>query len=193
MKKVDAKKLYKEIKRGAIKFDEEVHCTMLLMCFDNDGTRTSFCKDARISDGLFSKWCKIHPVFNDCYQVAKAIGKANWEKEGDKRHGDSDFDMSYWKMKGNVRYNPTKARIKLEVNPEASPFTQYKQICSQAADGAYTASEIKQLMESINVGIRAYESEELQKRIDELTEDLEKMRLHHANNSRTIEAPKKTD
>ena len=41
--------------------------------------------------------------------------------------------------------------------------------------GDFTASELKQLMESINIGIRAYESFELQKEVNLMRNDLAKM------------------
>lgn len=44
-----------------------------------------------------------------------------------------------------------------------------------ASNGDFTAGEIKQLMEAINVGLNAHQAFEVQKQIDELKSDLLKV------------------
>jgi hypothetical protein len=57
---------------------------------------------------------------------------------------------------------------------------------NQASMGDFTAAELKQLMESINIGIRAFESFELQKEVNAMKEDLLKMSQNNGNNILSI-------
>jgi hypothetical protein len=54
------------------------------------------------------------------------------------------------------------------------PFRQehYAQLLKQANNGDFTAGEIKQLMEAINVGLNTHQVFTLQKEIDQLKADL---------------------
>jgi hypothetical protein len=185
---MDAKKLYLEIKRGPKPYKEEVHCPMILEVMKTAGTRAAFCKKAAISDGLFSKWTKKHKIFSECYQIGKMISKANWEEEGRKGESDEEFNLAYWKSVGVWRYSVGKGKIKMDVDSNSNPYDQYKQLIKQASQEEFSASEIKQLMESINVGIRAYESFELQSQVSAVKDDLEKMRVNSVNNSSTVKA-----
>ena len=62
------------------------------------------------------------------------------------------------------------------------PWEQYKQIIEQCSKGDFSAAEIKQLMESINVGTRVYEAFQLQKEVDKMKEDLNTMSQRNGNN-----------
>ena len=79
------------------------------------------------------------------------------------------------------------------INAKASPYKQYQQLVEMANSEEFNASEIKQLMESINVGIRAFESFELQAEVNKVKEDVKQMRLHDGNDSIPIEKDAKTD
>ena len=63
----------------------------------------------------------------------------------------------------------------------ATPWEQYQQILKQAEKGDFNASEIKQLMESINVGTRVYETFKLQVDFDTMKEDFNEMSQRHGN------------
>lgn len=191
---MDAKKLYQEVKKHGLKpYKEEVHCPMIIDVMSKQGTMAAFCKKAGISDGLFSRWTKKFPLFNECYQIGKMISKANWEEEGRKGVYDEDFNLAYWKSVGVWRYAEGKNKIKMDIEAQASPYEQYKQLIEHASKGELNASEIKQLMESINVGIRAYESFELQSQVDAVKCDLDKMRVNSVNNSSAVKATEKAN
>lgn len=194
MAKFDPKKVYQSIKKGGGKYKEEVHCPMILEVMNNEGTMTAFCKKAMISDALFSKWTHKYPLFRECYQLGKMISRANWEEEGEIGAQDKDFNMEHWKAKGAFRYGYGKTnRVTVEINPDKNPYLQYKELVVQANNGDFTATELKQLMESINIGIRAYESFELQGELNELKKDLDKMRNINGQNSVPIAYLAKTD
>ena len=187
----DAKKLYSEVKKGGTTYKEEVHCPMIFQVLGNDGTMNSFCKKVGICEGTFWGWCQSNPLFNQCYQIAKAVAKANWEEEGEKNKGNDEFDFDYWRIKGSNRYNYGKSKVRVDINAESNPFEQYKQLCRQAAMGDYSATELKLLMESINVGLRAYETPELKEQIDEMKNDVHQMSKNNGDDSGPVKRAKK--
>jgi len=188
MAKIDAKKLYLQLKKRETSYKEELHCPMIIDVMNRRGTMTAFCEEALISDGLFYKWCRQHPIFDRCYQVAKSISKANWEAEGEAGKDDENFNLEYWRITGACRYGVGRSnRIRMAVDADADPYEQYKQLVRQASGEEFTASEIKQLMESINVGRGVYETFKLQERVTEMENNVKRMELNSVNNSRTIE------
>lgn len=194
MAKIDAKKLYLQIKKGDALYEEDTHCPMILQVMNEEGTMTAFCKKAIISDALFYKWCRQHPIFNNCYQIGKMYSKYNWEEEGRLGKDDENFNMEYWRITGATRYGVGRTnRIRMEVDPDANPYEQYQQLIKQANGEEFTASEIKQLMESINVGRGAYETFKLQEQVDGMKEDVTRMKINHAHNSGAIASVTKTD
>lgn len=190
---MDAKKLYLDLKKATNKYKEEIHCPMILDVMNNEGTMTAFCKKALISDGLFYKWTNQYKVFNECYQIGKIISRANWEEQGSNGIKKKTFNLDYWRLIGASRYGMGRGRVRMGVDPGSNPYDQYKQLINQASQEEFSASEIKQLMESINVGIRAYESFELQHQVDQMKSDLERMKLEDANNHVTVADIAKAD
>jgi hypothetical protein len=158
------------------------------------GTMTAFCIEALISDALFYKWCREYPVFNNCYQIGKMISKNNWEQEGESGKDDENFNLEYWRIVGACRYGVGRNnRIRLAIDPEANPYTQYQQLIQQAGGEEFTASEIKQLMESINVGRGVFETFKLQEQLDSMKDDVSRMKQNYEHNSSPIEKAAKTD
>lgn len=193
MAKIDAKKLYVEFKKGERNYKEDIHCPMILEVMNTEGTMTAFCKKAQISDRLFYKWTYANEIFRDCYEFGKILSKCNWEEEGEAGKDQEFFNFDYWRLIGAQRYGIGKNRIRMGIDAVGSPYEQYKQLVERANSEDFNASEIKQLMESINVGIRAYESFELQGQINKVKDDVSRMEIHSANNSNTIEKATKTD
>lgn len=193
MSKIDAKKLYLEFKRGERAYKEEIHCPMILSVMNEEGTMTAFCKQAQISDRLFYKWTYSHSIFRECYEYGKVLSKCNWEDEGELGKKEEFFNFDYWRITGAQRYGIGKNRIRMGIDSKSSPYEQYQQLVERANSEEFNASEIKQLMESINVGIRAYESFELQEQLNKVKEDVVRMEVHNANNFNTIEKTAKTD
>jgi hypothetical protein len=188
MAKIDAKKLYLQIKKRETSYKEELHCPMIIDVMNTDGTMSAFCAKALISDALFYKWCNQHPVFERCYQIGRMLSKDNWEKEGEAGKDDENFNLEYWRITGACRYGVGRSnRIRMAIDSEASPYDQYKQLIKQANGEEFTASEIKQLMESINIGRSVYETFKLQERIDTMESSVKQMELNNAHNSGAIE------
>lgn len=193
MSPIDAKKLYLQFKRGERDYSEEIHCPMVLDVMNREGTMTAFCRKAQISDGLFYKWIKAHPLFAECYAYGKVLSKCNWEEEGEKGKDEEYFNFDYWRITGAQRYGVGKNRVRMGVNPASTPYQQYQELVESANSEEFNASEIKQLMESINVGIRAFESFKLQEEVDKIKEDVVRMGVHSANNISAIEEATKTN
>lgn len=188
MAKIDAKKLYLQIKKRETSYKEEIHCPKVIEVMNRRGTMTAFCEEALISDALFYKWCRDHPIFDRCYQVGKMISKANWEAEGERGKDDENFNLEYWRITGACRYGVGRSnRVRMAIDPNADPYEQYKQLVKQAGGEEFTASEIKQLMESINIGRSVYETFKLQERIDEMNQNVQRMERNLGHNSSTIE------
>ena len=194
MTQIDAKNLYLQIKKGNRTYKETIHCPMILEVMNEQGTMTAFCKQAGISDALFYKWTMLYPIFDECYQLGKMYSKSNWEEEGRDGKDDENFNMEYWRITGACRYGVGRQnRVRMAVNAESNPYEQYQQLIKQAGREEFTASEIKQLMESINVGRGAFETFQLQQSIDAMQNDISRMALNNEHNSRSIEKFEKTD
>lgn len=194
MTQIEAKNLYLQIKKGNRTYKETIHCPMILEVMNEQGTMTAFCKQAGISDALFYKWTMLYPIFDECYQLGKMYSKSNWEEEGRDGKDDENFNMEYWRITGACRYGVGRQnRIRMAVNAESNPYEQYQQLIKQAGREEFTASEIKQLMESINVGRGAFETFQLQQSIDAMQNDISRMALNNEHNSRSIEKFEKTD
>lgn len=188
MIKSEAKKLYLQIKQGERTYKEEVHCPLILEIMSTRGTMTAFCEEAKISDALFYKWTNKYPVFSECYQIGRMISRANWEAEGEHGKDDENFNIEHWRLTGSYRYGVGRAnRIRMAVDPEANPYEQYQQLIRQAGCEEFSASEIKQLMESLNVGRAVFETFKLQERIDEMADNVKRMEANNAHNSSPIE------
>ncbi len=193
MSMIDAKTLYMQIKHGEGKYKEEIHCPMILDVMNNEGTMTAFCHKALISDGLFYKWIKRYKTFRECYYMGKVLSKHNWEKEGEDGKNEEFFNFDHWRMTGAMRYGVGKNRVRMGIDAKANPYKQYQQLVEMANSEEFNASEIKQLMESINVGIRAFESFELQKEVNEIKDTVKQLGLRDGNNTIAIENAQKTD
>jgi len=181
--KVNSSELYKAQKSGGVKYNEAKHCKMIIECLNASGTMSAFCVTAGIGDRQFYKWMHNHETFMDCYRIACMIARENWEREGEAGKGDETFDLELWRTQGAARYGVGKTnRVRVHIDADSTPYSQYKQLMMQASMGDFTASELKQLMESINIGIRAYESFELQREVDAMKKDLSKMSGENVNN-----------
>lgn len=175
MAKAKAKELYLELKKGGTKYKEELHCTLLLDVMETVGTMIGYCRIAKISQKTFYIWCKKHPIFNNCYELGRTISQANWEQEGRDNADNEDFNWSYWQMLGKVRYGAGLGKLRIDIEAEANPYQQYQQLIKQAGNEEFTASELKQVMESINVGRNAFETFKLQESVDAMKADIDRM------------------
>lgn len=193
MSLIDSKALYLQFKKGERAYTEETHCPMILDIMNTEGTMVAFCRKAFISDTLFYKWINKHKVFARCYAFGKILSRANWDKEGEDGKNEEYFNFDHWRLIGAQRYGIGKNRVRFGVNPIDNPYKQYQQLVELAKQEEFSASEVKQLMESINVGIRAFESFQLQGELDKVKEDIMRMVTNNANNSVSVEEAEKTD
>jgi hypothetical protein len=185
MTKLDPKKIYEQAKKnisGKV-YDEKKHCLMVLEIIGNGGSVAEFCVEALISDSTFYYWRKKHQIFDECSRIAVNFAQMLWEREGEANADNPDFNWRFWEGIGTSRFFYNKqGRVRINVDESADPHVQYQQLLKQASEGDLSASEIKQLMESINIGIRAYESFKLQQEVDKMKEDLAKMNLENGDN-----------
>lgn len=173
--------IYKHFKSNNNKYNEEFHCKLLIkVMFDrNKSTSSAFCIEAMITERTFQNWVNTYQIFGDLYSFCRVVSREVWEEEG-RRLRDRDYPMGtvnyafeHWKLIGWTRFGIGKtSRLKLGLDPTASPAKHYEAILRQAAEGDFTASEFKQLMEAVNVGLNVHQVFELQKQIDELKSDL---------------------
>ena len=192
--KFNAEEIYKKIKtQGNSKYIEEIHCPMILRIMNdkNKGTMSAFCVEAIIGDTIFYDWLNRHDIFLQCYAIGKMVARENWEQEGREIREIPGLElgcrMEHWRMIGWSRFGVGKnSRIRLNLNPNNNPAEHYAQLLRQASQGDFTAGEIKQLMEAVNVGLNAHQVFELQKEIDQLKSDLIKMNeLRNGENTYT--------
>jgi len=192
---LDSEEIYKRIKNKPSVFNEPVHCPMILRVMMNPekGTFSAFCVEAFISDNTFYKWLKQNEIFLECYALGKMFARENWEEEGRRiaveTHmiGESNHAFEHWRMMGWSRYGIGKnSRIRLDLDPKDTPDKHYSQLLYQASQGDFTAGEIKQLMEAINVGLSTHQVIALQKEIDQLKSDLATMTENSNNGNDTL-------
>jgi hypothetical protein len=183
----DAYVLYENIRSSKTKYDEETHCPMIIeVLADKDrGTHSAFCIEAGISEDVFWKWKQKYPLFHACHSLGKMFAREVWEEMGRQiRHevslpGTTNNAFEYWKLIGWSRFGISKnSRIRLELDPKDTPDKHYEQLIRQATEGCFTAGEIKQLMEAVNVGLNTHQAFGLQREIDELKKDLETMKAN---------------
>ena len=181
MSKVDGKALYEKVKHKSEEYEEARHCPMILdiMGKEDGGCFSEFCVRVGISDRTFFRWVNKHPIFAECYGLGRMFARLNWEREGrlikDEVHmpGVISNKFEHWKMQGWTRFGIGKInRVRLDLDPKASPDKHYSQLLDQAANGDFTAGEIKQLMESINVGLNTHQVFKMQDEINQLKNDL---------------------
>lgn len=195
MLKDEAIELYKTVKYNTIKFNEEIHCPLILrvMSEPDKSTVSAFCVEAQIGEKKFYSWLKQSEVFAECYSMAKMYARENWEEEGRVLKdevvmpGTSNYKFEYWRMIGWSRFGVGKnSRIRLDLDPKSGPDQHYGQLLEQASQGDFTAGEIKQLMEAVNVGLSTHQVFKLQQEIDQLKSDLATMNENaNGNNSFT--------
>jgi len=180
----NATALYQKFKKTRTKYKEEIHCPMILDIMNNTerGTMSAFCVAAEISENSFYDWCNANELFAYCYSYGKMLAREHWEDLGREISteitaiGESNHRFEYWRMIGWSRFGVGKnSRIRLDLNPQGNPADHYAQLLKQASQGDFTAGEIKQLMEAVNVGLNAHQVFELQKEIDQLKSDLNTM------------------
>lgn len=177
--------IFAHFKKGTTLYNEEKHCQMLLDCMMDKkrGTLSSFCVEAMISESTFYAWCNKNEVFDDLYKFCKMYSREAWEQEGQRLKdtvlpmGTISYAFEYWRLIGWSRFGVSKnARIRLNLIATDTPDKHYSQLLKQASEGDFTAGEIKQLMEAINVGLNTHQVFALQKEIDQLKSDLATMK-----------------
>jgi hypothetical protein len=193
---IDGLAIYKKLKEkreaGHDGYDEAKHCALVLTIMSNPekGTYSAFCVESMIPDCTFYEWLNKYELFLECYCLAKMFSRENWERMGREIKdeinlpGTTNNKFEYWKMIGWSRFGIGKnSRIRLTLDPNAKPNEHYSQLLKQAASGDFTAGEIKQLMEAVNIGMSAHQAFELQKEIDQLKADLAVMKENSNGNN----------
>lgn len=193
MEEQKAQEIYHHIKKAGWNkpFDEARHCVMMLKA---KGRMSEFCVEALVSSTVVFKWLKASELFQECYALARMFDKLEWEKEGLQvrdeilGHNERSNRLDHWKMIGWERFGIGKtSRIRLDLDPNATPDKHYAELIAQASKGDFTAGEIKQLMEAINVGLSTHQVIKLQKEIEQLRDDLAIMDKNtHGDNTSAV-------
>lgn len=188
--KIDIDNLFEKLKVGRLSdYNEAFHCKLILKTMIEKGRYSAFCLEAMIDDSTFFRWVKKHDLFALCYGLGKIFAREAWEEEGERLKdeviplGSMNHAFQHWQMMGWSKYGIGKTnRIKLDLVAEDTPDKHYAQLLKQAAVGDFTAGEIKQLMEAINVGLNTHQVFQLQKEIDQLKSDLATMTANSNGN-----------
>lgn len=195
MSKLEAKDIYSHFKNKKHEtYNEDKHCNLLIQIMSNPwkGTIYAFCVEAMISERTFYRWVDSHDLFCEIYHYMKMVSRDEWEEEGrkflDKEYqmGTINHDFEYWKMIGWCRFGISRnSKIKIKVQDNDSPLNLYHRILRQASEGEFTASEFKQLMEAVNIGLNVHEVFNQQEEIDKIKNDLKTIvnNQENANNN----------
>ena len=182
MEQKEATRIYENLKKNDDFFDEAFHCPAVLRIVANTGRVTAFCKEVLISERTFYNWVGKFVMFRNCYEIAKVIAREAWEKEPEDNWDNDTWSPKEWASRGARYFSTNKDKIRIIIDPDLNPWEQYQKIISDCATGDFTASEVKQIMESINVGRVAFESFKLQEDVDKMKDDLNQMSQRHGNN-----------
>lgn len=204
IKGLDVDEVFKHFKtKKNLKYKEEEHCKLLIkVMMDKDyGCHSSFCVQAKVDERTFYRWIRDHELFGNLFYFTRMVAKQLWYEEGrairDKEYqiGTMNYEFEHWKLMGWTKFGISKnSRIKINIDPESSPARHYADILKQASEGDFTASEFKQLMEAVNVGLNVHQTFELQKQIDELKSNQEVMMANtNAHNPFTNKGIAQTD
>ena len=197
-----SKGLYEDIKKTTgknkggrpSKYNEELHCGLVIEVFSKGGSLAEFCVKAGVGDSTFYNWVNSKPVFHECWRVGHMMGEHRWEKEGKDNHSDPDWNMDYWKIIGARLYQVGKNnKVRLNIIESDNPYNQYKQLVKQAQTGDFTASEIKQLSETINIGVRSYETFNLEAEVEEMKKQVEMMKKNNVTRIKPVVPTKKAN
>ena len=170
------KDLYAKIKKG-VAYKAETHCVQIIDTFARNEGLSEFCTNVGICRDTYNDWLRVHKEFRQCAMLARDVGIASWMRlytEWEPEKEDEKFNTTPWYTMYKKNFGEQN-KIALYLSPDATPIDQYKEIMRQAANGDFTTAEIKQVMEAINIGLRAHEVCNLQKDIDELKLGLKKM------------------
>ena len=183
MELIEAKRTFEKLHKMNIRYSPAIHCPMVLSVIAKTGRDTAFCLEAGLSMQSFHHWLATFPLFKEHYGIGLIYAKETWEREYEERKDDEDFNKKEWLERGNRIFKlSSTTKLHLNIKPNSNPYEQYQQIMSQATSGEFTATEIKLLMESINVGTRVYESFQLQQEVDKMKDDLTLMASRNGNN-----------
>ena len=181
-KGLDVDNIYNHFKKKKHhKYDEEFHCKLLIRVMMNKdySCHSAFCVEAMISEQTFYKWVREKELFASLFFFTKMVAKQMWYEEGrtirdtEYQIGTMNYAFEHWKLMGWTKFGISRnSKIRLHLDHDATPAQHYASILKQAGDGDFTASEFKQLMEAVNVGLNVHQSFELQKQIDELKSDI---------------------
>lgn len=190
----DVREIYVKLKEGPTVYQEEKHCQMALKVLSETGRKTAFFKAAMIGSTTFYRWVEKYPIFRDCVEIGYVHAREDWEREYEENHNDENWSKKEWEARGARNFSANHEKnIVLDIDPMGSPWQHYQQIMKQAKIGSFNASEIKQLMEAVNVGTRVYEAYELQREVDKMKEDLNTMSQRNGNNIVPINQATKTN
>lgn len=183
MELIEAKRVFEKLHKTNVRYSPAIHCPMVLSVVSKTGRATAFCKEAGLSMSSFQHWIATFPLFREHFGLGIVYAKEAWEEEYEERKDDEDFNKKEWLERGNRIFKLTATtKIHLNIKCGSNPYEQYQQIMEQATTGEFTATEIKLLMESINVGTRVFESFKLQQEVDKMKDDLTLMASRNGNN-----------
>ena len=183
MDALSARQTFEQLFKSVVRYSPKVHCQMVLVTVSEKWRDTAFCKEAGISIATFHHWLATFPLFKECYGLAIIHAREAWEDDYEERKDDEDFNKKEWLERGNRIFKlSASTKLHLNVKSGSNPYEQYQQIMEQSTTGEFTATEIKLLMESINVGTRVYESFKLQEEVDKMKDDLSLMASRNGNN-----------
>jgi len=177
-------------------YDSSIHLKSIVdVLTKTTGSSCAFCEKHDISDLTMWSWIRNYPEFADAYRKGMTIAKRKWEIQGELGSEDEEWSFKLWDKVGETRFGISKnGKIRLTVDPYSSPIEHYKQIMEGASNGEYSSSEFKQVMEGLNVGLKAHELISLQDEIQELKEAITTMEERKASvtiDTLSVESTKK--
>ena len=158
---------------GGLGYDPDF-CLKIIHIFNDEGNMSDFCLSIGASRQRVTKWQMEHPEFSEAVELAKDIAMVKWIRDGQDNLDNKDFNVRLWEALGKRQFGNSD-KIAIRMTKDKSPIQHYHEIMHQASLGSFTSSELKQIMECINIGLRAEEICTMQEEIDGLKEGLAKM------------------
>jgi len=156
------------IAKSTTKYDEEMHCVLLIELFEQGRDVEAFCFAAEICRTTFQCWLTHHPAFAAAYSHAREAARTYLADVGLKGMQDPlNFNATAWSMQMRNRSNYSEKRtIVIPGLKEAKTFAaQYQCIKNEVADGNVAPDEGVALTSMVAKGADIHEKTELAEKV----------------------------
>ena len=165
------------------KFEPAVHIPMLYELFSSGKSLAAFCVEADIAQSTFYYWLNSFPEFEEAYSKANMQAQLYWEELGMKNLNAKAFQFYIWSSTMRNRfYLSEKRKVRgKEIANAPTARDKYKILLQEVANGNLTSTELAQLVNAIFTGTKINKETELENKVAELEQYVQKQQVNNLN------------